>query len=110
MTSKQRSYLKGLAMNIDSIFQIGKSSLTPEITAAVDEALEARELIKVKILETCTTPKEEIAQELLDNSIHLVCYALGGIHRHGEKHVYYYCYALRMQNIPKITENCPPRE
>ena len=39
MTSKQRSYLKGLAMNIDSIFQIGKSSLTPEITAAVDEAL-----------------------------------------------------------------------
>ena len=47
MTSKQRSYLKGLAMNIDSIFQIGKSSLTPEITAAVDEALEARELIIV---------------------------------------------------------------
>ena len=34
MTSKQRAYLKGLAMNIDPVFQIGKSSLTPEITQA----------------------------------------------------------------------------
>ena len=38
MTSKQRAYLKGLAMNIDPIFQIGKSSLTPEVTNAVSEA------------------------------------------------------------------------
>ena len=38
MTSKQRAYLKGLAMNIVPVFQIGKSSLTPEITQAVDEA------------------------------------------------------------------------
>ena len=42
MTSKQRAYLKGLAMKIDPIFQIGKSSVTPELTAAVAEALEAR--------------------------------------------------------------------
>ena len=41
--SKQRAYLKGLAMNITPIFQIGKSSLTPEFTNAVDEALAARE-------------------------------------------------------------------
>ena len=47
MTSKQRSYLKGLAMNLDSVFQIGKSSLTPEVTEAVNEALEARELIRL---------------------------------------------------------------
>ncbi len=53
MTSKQRSYLKGLAMNIDPIFQIGKSSLTPEITNAIAEALEARELIKITILKLC---------------------------------------------------------
>ena len=46
MTSKQRSYLKGLAMNLDPIFQIGKSSLTPEVTEAVSEALEARETCK----------------------------------------------------------------
>ena len=39
MTSKQRAYLKGLAMNMDPIFQIGKNSLTPENTAAIEEAL-----------------------------------------------------------------------
>ena len=53
MTSKQRAYLKGLAMTMDPIFQIGKSSLTPELTAAVAEALEARELIKLNILKNC---------------------------------------------------------
>ena len=41
MTSKQRSCLKGIAMTTEPILQIGKASLTPELTAAVDEALEA---------------------------------------------------------------------
>ena len=59
MTSKQRAYLKGLAMTMDPIFQFGKNSLTPENTAAIAEALEARELIKISLLETCPTkPKE----------------------------------------------------
>ena len=53
MTSKQRSYLKGLAMNMEPIFQIGKSGLTPEITEAVSQALEARELIKITLLKNC---------------------------------------------------------
>ena len=53
MTSKQRSYLKGLAMNIEPIFQVGKSSVTPELTQAVAEALEARELIKLNVLKNC---------------------------------------------------------
>ena len=39
MTTKQRAYLKSLAMTMDAILQIGKSSLTPELTQAVDEAL-----------------------------------------------------------------------
>ena len=43
MTSKQRAYLKSLAMTMDDIFQIGKSSVTPELTAAVSEALASRE-------------------------------------------------------------------
>ena len=50
MTSKQRAYLKSLAMDQSAILQIGKSSLTPEITKSVDEALEARELIKIHVL------------------------------------------------------------
>ena len=49
MTSKQRAYLKGLAMTMDPIFQFGKNSLTPENTAAIAEALEARELIKISV-------------------------------------------------------------
>ena len=53
MTSKQRSYLKGLAMTMDAVLQIGKSSLTPEITKSVEEALNARELIKIHVLKNC---------------------------------------------------------
>ena len=53
MTSKQRSYLKGIAMTTEPIFQIGKSSVTPELTAAIAEALEARELIKITVLKNC---------------------------------------------------------
>ena len=47
MTSKQRAYLKSLAMNADTIMNIGKSSLTPEVCTAVSEALEKRELVKI---------------------------------------------------------------
>ena len=64
MTSKQRSYLKGLAMNLDPIFQIGKSSLTPEVTQAVSEALEARELVKITVLKNCLDDGSSIAEVL----------------------------------------------
>ena len=62
MTSKQRAYLKGLAMTMDPIFQIGKNSLTPELTAAIAEALEARELIKISVLQNCMDDPGELAQ------------------------------------------------
>ena len=61
MTSKQRSYLKSLAMNLDPIFQIGKSSLSPELTNALSEALEARELIKISVLQNCADDPKELA-------------------------------------------------
>ena len=59
--SKQRAYLKGLAMNLTPIFQIGKSSITPEQTSAIAEALEARELIKISVLQNCLDDPKEIA-------------------------------------------------
>lgn len=62
MTTKQRAYLKSLAMNIDPIYQVGKSSLTPEITKGLDEALEKRELIKVTVLNNCMDDPREIAE------------------------------------------------
>ncbi|MBE5950244.1 MAG: ribosome assembly RNA-binding protein YhbY [Lachnospiraceae bacterium] len=64
MTSKQRSYLKGLAMNIDPISQIGKASLTPEYTESIIEALEARELIKITVLKNCQDDPKELAAVL----------------------------------------------
>ena len=68
MTSKQRAYLKGLAMTMDPVFQIGKSSLTPENTAAIDEALEARELIKITVLKNCLDDGRAIAEVLAERT------------------------------------------
>lgn len=68
MTSKQRSMLKGLAMTMDPIFQIGKSGLTPELTEAVKEALDKRELIKINLLKNCDDDKNEIANTLAERT------------------------------------------
>lgn len=68
MTSKQRAYLKSLAMTMEPIFQIGKSSLTPEVTAAVAEALEARELIKINILKNCMDDGNQLAAMLAERT------------------------------------------
>ena len=62
MTSKQRAYLKSLAMKMDAIIQLGKGGLTPENTKAVDEALAARELVKIGILQNYDGDLEELAR------------------------------------------------
>ena len=77
MNSKQRAYLKGLAMNIDPIFQVGKASLTPELTAAVDEALEVRELIKIGVLKNCFDDPKEIAVTLAERTRSEVVQVIG---------------------------------
>ena len=64
MNSKQRAYLKGLAMNIDPIMQIGKASLTEENVFAIAEAMEPRELIKISVLKNCTDDPNMIANEI----------------------------------------------
>ncbi|NBH72516.1 ribosome assembly RNA-binding protein YhbY [Clostridiaceae bacterium] len=68
MTSKQRAYLKGIAMTTEPILQIGKSSLTPELVAAVDEALEARELIKINVLKNCLDDGKSISETLAERT------------------------------------------
>ena len=77
MTTKQRAYLKGLAMNLDPIFQIGKASLTPEFTASIDEALEARELIKISVLKNCMDDPKELAQTLAERTRSAVVQVIG---------------------------------
>lgn len=77
MTSKQRSYLKGLAMNIDPVFQIGKSGLTPEVTDAVSEAFNTRELLKLAVLKNCLEDPKEIAQMLGERTHSQVVQVIG---------------------------------
>lgn len=77
MTSKQRAHLKGLAMTMEPIFQIGKSSLTPELTAAVAEALEARELIKIHILKNCIDDGNQLAATLAERTHSEVIQVIG---------------------------------
>ena len=62
MTSKQRAYLKGLAMDIEPIMQIGKSSITPESVEAVSEVFNTHELIKLAVLKNCADDPKEIAE------------------------------------------------
>lgn len=77
MTTKQRAYLKSLAMTMDPVFQIGKNSITPEVTEAVREALAARELIKVAVLKNCADDPREIAQLLADRTQSQVVQVIG---------------------------------
>ncbi len=64
MNSKERAYLKGLAMKLDPIFQVGKGRITPQLTDAISEALEANELIKISVLNNCLEDPNSIAQTL----------------------------------------------
>ena len=77
MTSKQRSYLKGLAMNIKQIFQVGKSSITPEYTQAIAEAFNKKELIKISVLKNCMDDPRSIAEVLADRTGSQVVQVIG---------------------------------
>lgn len=77
MTSKQRAYLKSLASKLDPVFQVGKSSLTPELTAAIGEAFNNSELIKVAVLKNCMDDPREIAQMVADRTRSQVVQVIG---------------------------------
>lgn len=77
MTTKQRAYLKSLAMTMDPIFQIGKSSITPGLTQAISEALEARDLVKISVLQNCTDDPGELAQMIAERTQSQVVQVIG---------------------------------
>jgi RNA-binding protein len=77
MTSKQRAYLKGLAMNMDPIVYIGKSSVTPELVTAVDEAINKRELIKLSVLKNCIDDPKELANVIAERTHSEVVQVIG---------------------------------
>lgn len=61
LTSKQRAYLKSLAADLEPVFQIGKSSVSPEITNAIAEAFNTHELVKITVLKNCLEDVKEVA-------------------------------------------------
>ena len=68
MTSKQRAFLISLASKEQTIIHIGKNSITPELTASVDEALEARELVKIGMQQNCADLPASLAQTLSERT------------------------------------------
>ena len=77
MTSKQRAYLKGIASTYESIFQIGKGSISPEVCEAVSEALSARELIKISVLKNCADDPRDVAEVLAERTRSQVVHVIG---------------------------------
>ena len=64
LTSKQRAQLRGLANTIQPIVHIGKGGIGDALIKQVDDALEARELIKLTVLENANMTAREVADEI----------------------------------------------
>ena len=89
MTSKQRAYLRSLATSIQPIFQIGKNEISSNMTEQIDNALEARELIKIKVLENSMYSPGEAAEIIADSTSAEVVTVIGTkfvIYRESKKH------------------------
>ena len=63
-TSKQRSNLKGIAMGIEPIAQIGKGGISDNFLESVDKALSAREIIKISVLQNASEEAKDLAEEI----------------------------------------------
>lgn len=77
MTSKERAYLRGLANTIDAIFQVGKGGISDVLLEQLNNALEARELIKISVLETAPGSARELAEEIAISTNSVVVQTVG---------------------------------
>ena len=77
MTSKQRAFLKSLAMTTEPAVRIGKESLTPEVVKSVSEALEANELVKIAVLNNCFDDCKELSLKLAQRTRSSVVQIIG---------------------------------
>jgi RNA-binding protein len=64
LTGKQKRYLRSKAHHLDSIFQVGKGGVNENMVKQVAEALEARELFKISVLQNCEEDKNVVAEQL----------------------------------------------
>ena len=68
LNSKERAFLRSMANGIDAIFQIGKGGITEELCHQIENCLEARELMKVRVLENSGYTAKEAALEIADKT------------------------------------------
>ncbi len=88
ITSKQRAYLRGLAQSEPTIMQVGKGGIGENLIKTVSDALEARELIKLSVLENCGYTAREVADVLAEACGAEVCGVIGRkliLYRRSEK-------------------------
>lgn len=64
LTGKQKRYLRSKAHHLNPIFQVGKGGVNENMIKTIGEALEARELIKVSVLQNCEFDRDEVAESL----------------------------------------------
>lgn len=89
MTSKQRAYLKKLASNLDTIFQVGKGDISDNMVEQISNALEARELIKLRVLDNSAYTARDAAEEIAKRTNSEVVIVIGTrfvLYRISEKH------------------------
>lgn len=77
MTSKERAYLRGLANTIDAIFQIGKGGISDVLLEQLNNAIKARELVKISVLETAPGSAKELAEEIAQGTNSVVVQTVG---------------------------------
>ncbi|MDD6828126.1 MAG: YhbY family RNA-binding protein [Oscillospiraceae bacterium] len=77
LTSKQRSTLRGIASAYETIFQIGKGGIQDTLIAQVNDALRARELIKLRVLDNCPYTAREAADEIAEKTESEVVQVIG---------------------------------
>ena len=68
LTSKQRAILRAMANDLSPIFHVGKSGVTPELVESIQNALQARELIKCNVLDNCMLSAKEAAVMLSERT------------------------------------------
>ena len=66
LSGKEKRYLRSLANTIDPVVQVGKASVNESVLFSLNEALEARELVKVKVLKNCLDEVKDVAQDLAE--------------------------------------------
>ena len=77
LTGKQKSYLKGLSHNMQPIIQIGKNGVNEMLVKTIEDALEARELIKISVLQNCLEEPKTMAIDIADVLVAEVVQVIG---------------------------------